>query len=139
MGDFIAKNSVSYVRVRSPRMSELAPKLTMHGWKVEPQPDASAHVFDAEPSQIGDVAGAEGLWIHELTLVQSSLEDAFMRLTAGSVEYHAGRTDAQRALSAEQATGWGWGAEQGGQPEQNSQVTQPTQPDQNSQAKEGIL
>jgi ABC-2 type transport system ATP-binding protein len=130
---------------------------------VEPQPDTSAHVFDAEPAQIGDVAGAEGLWIHELTLVQSSLEEAFMRLTAGSVEYHAGRTDAQRALSTEQASGWGWGEAQGGQPGQNSRDAQPTQnsqavqstqnsrdtqptqnsqavqPDQNSQAKERIL
>jgi ABC-2 type transport system ATP-binding protein len=27
--------------------------------------------------------------VHELTLVRSSLEDAFMTLTADSVEYHA--------------------------------------------------
>jgi ABC-2 type transport system ATP-binding protein len=87
---FIAKNSVSYVRVRSPQLSELAPKLGLRGWRVEAQPDGSAHVFDAEPTQIGDVAGAEGLWLHELTLVQSSLEEAFMRLTTSAVEYHAG-------------------------------------------------
>jgi ABC-2 type transport system ATP-binding protein len=121
MADFIAKNSVSYVRVRSPRMTDLAPKLAMRGWKVEQQPDASAHVFDAQPSEIGDVAGAEGLWIHELTLVQSSLEEAFMRLTAGSVEYQAGRADAQRGLENSEAAGWG---------------TQPAA--QNAQAKEHV-
>jgi ABC-2 type transport system ATP-binding protein len=90
MTEFIAKNSVSYVRVRSPQLGELAPKLAGRGWRVEPQADGSAHVYDAKPSQIGDVAGTEGLWLHELTLVQSSLEEAFMRLTAGAVEYHAG-------------------------------------------------
>jgi ABC-2 type transport system ATP-binding protein len=92
MTDFIAKNSVSYVRVRSPQLGELAPKLGLRGWRVEQQPDGSAHVYDAEPAQIGDVAGSEGLWLHELTLVQSSLEEAFMRLTANAVEYHAGGT-----------------------------------------------
>jgi ABC-2 type transport system ATP-binding protein len=137
------------VRVRSPRIDELAPRLATRGWRVERQPDDSAHVFDAEPAQIGDVAGAEGLWIHELTLVQSSLEEAFMRLTAGSVEYHAGRSDAQHALEVESAAvpGWGWGASQpgeSGQPgqpgesEQPAQPQQPEQPEQNSPAKERV-
>jgi len=105
MAEFIAKNSVSYVRVRSPRMSELAPRLAGRGWRVDRQPDDSVHVYDAKPEQIGDAAGAEGMWLHELTLVQSSLEEAFMRLTAGAVEYHAG--------GLEQAQG-----EQGGSPQQ---------------------
>jgi ABC-2 type transport system ATP-binding protein len=90
MADFIAKNSVSYVRVRSPQMADLAPRLASRGWQVNQQPDSSVHVYDAKPEQIGDVAGTEGLWLHELTLVQSSLEEAFMRLTANAVEYHAG-------------------------------------------------
>ncbi|WP_034268116.1 ATP-binding cassette domain-containing protein [Actinospica robiniae] len=90
MDEFITKNSVSYVRVRSPQLGELTPKLGLRGWRVEPQSDGSAHVYGGEPSQIGDVAGSEGLWLHELTLVQSSLEEAFMRLTANAVEYHAG-------------------------------------------------
>jgi ABC-2 type transport system ATP-binding protein len=38
---------------------------------------------------IGDLVGRAGLHLHELTLVQSSLEDAFMTLTADSVEYAA--------------------------------------------------
>jgi ABC-2 type transport system ATP-binding protein len=127
MADFIAKNSVSYVRVRSPRMDELAPQLATRGWRLERQPDASVHVFDAEPAQIGDVAGAAGLWIHELTLVQSSLEEAFMRLTANSVEYHAGRSDAQHALEVESAAapGWGWNATaQSGESAQSQQSGQ---------------
>ena len=43
-------------------------------------PDAAA---------VGELVGGAGLVLHELTLVRSSLEDAFMTLTADSVEYHA--------------------------------------------------
>jgi ABC-2 type transport system ATP-binding protein len=110
MADFIAKNSVSYVRVRSPQPSDLAPKLASRGWRVERQQDDSLHVYDAQPAQIGDAAGSEGLWLHELTLVQSSLEEAFMRLTAGSVEYHAGQSgdgEGQRAPDGTAMPGWG--------------------------------
>ena len=46
---------------------------------------------------IGELVGAAGLHLHELTLVRSSLEDAFMTLTADSVEYstHPARQEAQ--------------------------------------------
>ncbi len=40
--------------------------------------------------QVGDVAGRNGLYVHELGKVNASLEEAFMQLTADSVEYHAG-------------------------------------------------
>ena len=39
--------------------------------------------------EIGDLAFSEGIRLHELTTVRASLEEAFMELTAGSVEYHA--------------------------------------------------
>ncbi|HTJ72444.1 MAG TPA: ABC transporter ATP-binding protein [Actinospica sp.] len=107
MADFIAKNSVSYVRVRSPQLADLATKMASRGWRVDAQQDASVHVYDAQPAQIGDLAGRESLYLHELTLVQSSLEEAFMRLTAGSVEYHAGSTDPQRAPDGAAMPGWG--------------------------------
>ena len=38
---------------------------------------------------IGDVAAAQGIALHELTPEQASLEEAFMRLTKDAVEYHA--------------------------------------------------
>ena len=38
---------------------------------------------------VGELVGSHGLLLHELTLVRSSLEDAFMALTADSVEYSA--------------------------------------------------
>ena len=38
--------------------------------------------------RIGDMAFGRAR-LHELTTVRASLEEAFMELTAGSVEYHA--------------------------------------------------
>jgi ABC-2 type transport system ATP-binding protein len=111
MSEFIARNSVSYVRVAAPRMSELEPLLAAKGWRVEPREPGTAHVHGATPEQVGDIAGGAGLWVHELTLIQSSLEEAFMRLTADSVEYHAGmpQHQPQQQLQPEQAAqGWGW-------------------------------
>jgi ABC-2 type transport system ATP-binding protein len=119
MSEFIARNSVSYVRVTSPRMSELAQLLTAKGWRVEPLVGNTAQVHGATPEDVGDIAGGAGLWLHELTLIQSSLEEAFMRLTADSVEYHAGMPGApaaaqpqpQQPQQAPQA--WGWSAVNG--------------------------
>ena len=45
-----------------------------------------------------------GLPVHELSLVRASLEDAFMTLTADSVEYHATTAaDTAAALALEGA------------------------------------
>jgi ABC-2 type transport system ATP-binding protein len=37
--------------------------------------------------QIGDMGARDGLRVHELTPMAASLEDAFMELTQGEVEY----------------------------------------------------
>ncbi len=41
------------------------------------------------PAQVGDLAFANGIRLHELASAQASLEQAFMELTAGSVEFAA--------------------------------------------------
>ena len=39
---------------------------------------------------VGDIAFEQGIRLHELTVVRASLEEAYMEVTADSVEYHAG-------------------------------------------------
>ena len=39
--------------------------------------------------QIGDLAFERGIRLHELAQAHASLEEAFMELTASSVEFHA--------------------------------------------------
>ncbi|NED94937.1 ABC transporter ATP-binding protein [Phytoactinopolyspora alkaliphila] len=90
MNDFIARNSSAYVHVRSPHGTQLAHQLATRGWRVEPAEDGALAVYGTSAEQVGDVAGSNGLHVHELRSVHASLEEAFMRLTADSVDYHAG-------------------------------------------------
>jgi ABC-2 type transport system ATP-binding protein len=91
MSDFIADHAASYVRVRSPERGQVADLLRRHGLDVAVQ-DEELRVQGLDAAAIGELIGKNGLYLHELTLVRSSLEDAFMTLTADSVEYHASTT-----------------------------------------------
>jgi ABC-2 type transport system ATP-binding protein len=101
MNDFIARNSSGYVHVRSPHGSQLARQLAAQDWRVEAADDGALAVYGASAEQVGDVAGANGLYVHELRGVSASLEEAFMRLTANSVDYHAGVPDTPGAMTTE--------------------------------------
>ncbi|MCZ2810293.1 ABC transporter ATP-binding protein [Modestobacter sp. VKM Ac-2979] len=86
MADFITEHASSYVRVRSPRMGDAEALLRNNGLDVD-RVDDELRVRGRNAAQIGELLGGAGLYVHELALVQSSLEDAFMTLTADSVEY----------------------------------------------------
>ncbi|MDL4771073.1 ABC transporter ATP-binding protein [Actinomadura xylanilytica] len=90
MRDFIDANATSHVRVRSPQLGELEPLLAARGWRVESDPDLSLRVYGAGSAQVGDIAADHAIRLHELGIVQPSLEEAFMQLTEDTVEYHAG-------------------------------------------------
>ncbi len=89
MAEFIARSSGAAVRVRTPSAGQLVAALTGKGAVVAAVADGAVEVRGMSAEQIGDVAFAEGIRLHELALVRASLEEAFMELTAGSVEYHA--------------------------------------------------
>jgi ABC-2 type transport system ATP-binding protein len=86
--EFIAEHAASYVRVQSPQLPEVTDLLRRHGLDVAVH-DEELRVQGLDAPSIGELVGKNGLFLHELTLVRSSLEDAFMTLTADSVEYHA--------------------------------------------------
>ena len=54
-------------------------------------PGNAAH---APMEQVGDIAGAAGIPLHELAGQRGSLEEAFMQLTGDSVEFSGGSTAA---------------------------------------------
>src|SRR5688500_811945 len=91
MTQFIADHATSYVRVASPQRGEVADLLRRQGLDVAVH-DEVLRVQGLDAAAIGELIGKSGLLLHELTLVRSSLEDAFMTLTADSVEYHATTT-----------------------------------------------
>ncbi|TDQ46151.1 ABC transporter ATP-binding protein [Actinorugispora endophytica] len=77
------------VLVRSPRAAELAEVLTGAGAAVAPDPSGGLAVTGVDVSVIGDLAARHALPIHEATPRSASLEEAYMELTAGSVEHRA--------------------------------------------------
>ena len=89
MSDFIARSSGTSVRVRTPSPDMLVRAVTAKGATVAASPDGALEVRGITTEQIGDLAFTEGIRLHELTMVRASLEEAFMELTAGSVEYRA--------------------------------------------------
>jgi ABC-2 type transport system ATP-binding protein len=93
--DFIAEHAASFVRVRSPRPGEVADLLRREGLEVARHGD-ELRVQGLDAAGIGERVATAGLVLHELTLVRSSLEDAFMTLTADSVEYSAQHAGAAR-------------------------------------------
>ncbi|MBH5337044.1 ATP-binding cassette domain-containing protein [Streptomyces pactum] len=89
MADFIARNSRSYVRVRSPEHQRLREVITAAGHPVQAGPDGSFEVDGADAAALGELAARHRITLHELSPQQASLEEAFMGLTAEAVEYHA--------------------------------------------------
>ncbi|MZE70516.1 ATP-binding cassette domain-containing protein [Streptomyces sp. SID5789] len=89
MADFIAENSRSYVRIRTPHRERLLDAL--HGAGIEVV-DTGAEVLEVDGDKseaVGELAARNQVVLYELSPQRASLEEAFMQLTAESVEYHA--------------------------------------------------
>ncbi|MEV5886792.1 ABC transporter ATP-binding protein [Streptomyces sp. NPDC052020] len=89
MADFIARNSRSYVRIRTPQRERLLDVLHEDGITVAESGAEVLEVDGDKSERIGELAAQHRIVLHELSPQQASLEEAFMRLTAESVEYHA--------------------------------------------------
>jgi ABC-2 type transport system ATP-binding protein len=87
--EFIARSSEKSVRVLGPDPARLEQVISAEGGRVTSGTDGALTVSDLEAPRIGELAAREGLVLHELTPQLASLEEAFMELTRGSVEYGA--------------------------------------------------
>jgi ABC-2 type transport system ATP-binding protein len=92
---FTTQSAASHVIVRSPRTADLSAVLTAAGGTVSPA-GGGLRADGLPADRIGDLALAHGIVLHELHTVGASLEDAFMELTADSVEYRAQPAAAQQ-------------------------------------------
>ncbi|MEV7867617.1 ATP-binding cassette domain-containing protein [Streptomyces sp. NPDC088124] len=89
MADFIHANSRSYARVRSPQREELKDMLHRAGFRALDAGGGGLEIDGATTEELGELAARHGIVLHELSAQRASLEEAFMRMTAESVEYHA--------------------------------------------------
>jgi ABC-2 type transport system ATP-binding protein len=90
MKEFIARSSGTSVRVRTPSPDQLVLAIAAKGGTATADSDGTLVVRGMTPETVGDIAFESGIRLHELSMVRASLEEAFMELTADSVEYHAG-------------------------------------------------
>ena len=107
--EFISRSSEKSVLVRSPDADRLADLIAAEGGKATAQEPsdgqtAALSVTGLEAPRIGEIAAANRIVLHELTPQLASLEEAFMELTAGSVEYGGGETAATGAPAAASTT-----------------------------------
>ncbi|HEV7145476.1 MAG TPA: ATP-binding cassette domain-containing protein [Pedococcus sp.] len=87
--EFIRAASGEEVLVRSSDQPGLAAALAALGADLVTRGDGSMLVQGLAAARVGAAAAARGTVLHELTPQQRSLEEAFMQLTAESVEFHA--------------------------------------------------
>lgn len=75
------------VLVRSPELSRLVEVLAPEGVTATRLETGLASLAGASAVQIGDLAARHGIPLHELTPRSGSLEDAYLALTDGAIEY----------------------------------------------------
>ncbi len=102
IGEFISRHSVQTVRVRTPQVDVLAKAVAAGGGSATSNGDGSLLVQGLPVDRVGDIAFENGVRLHELSPARASLEQAFMELTADSVEYQAGT---QQAVTQQGETG----------------------------------
>jgi ABC-2 type transport system ATP-binding protein len=97
--EVIARGTEQSVRVRTPEAARLAELISAAGGTVtqggavipgEPAPADGADlltVTDLKAARVGELAASGSIVLHELTPQLASLEEAFLELTAGSLEF----------------------------------------------------
>jgi len=89
VAEIIATGSTRSVRVRTPDADRLVIALSGPNVTVSTKEPGLLTVSGLDAARIGELAAHERVVLHELTPLQSTLEEAYMELTADSVEYHA--------------------------------------------------
>jgi ABC-2 type transport system ATP-binding protein len=89
VAEFIAANSQQSIRVRTPQPDQLAKLVAASGGTVRENGDGVLLVTGLFSDQVGDLAYDNSIRVHELAPVHASLEQAFMDLTASSVQFRA--------------------------------------------------
>jgi ABC-2 type transport system ATP-binding protein len=88
---FIEEYSKSHVLVRTAAQERFAGVLAEQGQQPTPT-DGYLQISGLSTDEVGELALAHGIAVHELFTQKSSLEAAFMQMTRDSVEYHADPT-----------------------------------------------
>ncbi|MFE5308989.1 ABC transporter ATP-binding protein [Isoptericola sp. NPDC056605] len=108
VSDVVEAASRRAVTVRTPGPSALRTALERAGAAVvvpDVAHEGSLEVTGLDAAAIGEIALTAGVAVHELTPVASTLEDAYLELTADAVEYRTDDTSDQLAAAGTTSTG----------------------------------
>ena len=87
VGEFVSRFGHSWVKVQSPAMAALSQLLQQAGATLQFEGPTTAHVYGASATDIGNLAAANGIVLHQLADQSGSLEDAYLEVTNQTVEY----------------------------------------------------
>jgi ABC-2 type transport system ATP-binding protein len=87
--EFLRRHSKKVVLVRSPQADELVALVTGPDVTASAVEPGLVEIAGLTAQQVGEAAAANGVVLHELTPQQVTLEDAFIDLTQGEVEFRA--------------------------------------------------
>jgi ABC-2 type transport system ATP-binding protein len=90
VAEVIAQASANHVKVVSPQANALRDRVTAAGADAEQAGDDTLIVTGLECRDVGIIAADAGITLYELSRQEASLEEAFMEMTRGSEEFHAG-------------------------------------------------
>jgi ABC-2 type transport system ATP-binding protein len=89
IAEFTADGTAQAATVKTPDDQRLADAVTAAGGRLERGEAGELTVRGLPAEQVGQLALANGILLHYLAPARVSLEEAFMELTADSVEYQA--------------------------------------------------
>ena len=90
MADVVAHATGASVLVRTPARDKLLSALAEQKLSASPVDSDGLEVVGTTAAAVGELAFAHGIVVHELTTQAATLEEAYMQLTSGEVEYTAG-------------------------------------------------
>jgi ABC-2 type transport system ATP-binding protein len=91
--DIIAGSTRSVTRVRTRDAERLMATLAGTGVAVSLLPDGAVEISGLTAEEVAVAAAAAGVILHEIASVSGSLEEAYIALTAGEVEYRSSRAE----------------------------------------------
>lgn len=90
MADFISQAGKGAVRIASPKINQIKELLDVRGLSTVQISETEISTSGISAAEIGELAAANQIVLHQLASIAPSLEEAFMKLTKDSVEFHGG-------------------------------------------------
>lgn len=95
VSEILAEAGGDTVQVRTPQVAQLTLLLEAEGATVTDRESDTVSVAGLGAPRIAEVAAGAGVVVYELTPMTRSLEEAYIALTRGDVEYRTGQTAAE--------------------------------------------